>query len=120
MKYSVSIKKNHEFRRLYSKGKSAATPLMVVYCRKTGRGYNRLGITVSTKLGKAVVRNKLRRRIREIYRLREDKLRLGLDIVIVVRMRCVGADYREMEQAFEKACTELDLFKKREEPAAEL
>jgi len=110
VKTSVSIKKNHEFRRLYSKGKSAANPWLVVYCRKTGRGTNRLGITVSAKLGKAVVRNKVRRRLREIYRLREDKLLRGIDLVVVARTRCTRSSYQEMERAFERACRELKLF----------
>lgn len=110
MKFSVSIKKNHEFRRLYSKGKSAANPWVVVYCRKNGRGYNQLGITVSTKIGKAVVRNRIRRRLREIYRLDEAGLKKGLDIVIVARMRCRGSQYRELEHAVRKAFAKLGLY----------
>ena len=59
-----TLKKNSEFRRLYSKGKSAVNPYMVVYCRKNGRDVNRVGYTVSVKLGHAVVRNRVRRRLR--------------------------------------------------------
>jgi ribonuclease P protein component len=66
VKTTVSLKENHIFRRLYQKGKSAVTPFMVVYCRPNRLGHNRLGITTSTKLGKAVVRNRCRRRIREL------------------------------------------------------
>ena len=73
MKYTVSLKENRVFRRLYAKGKSAVGPAMVLYCRKNGRKESRYGITVSTKLGKAVTRNRVRRRLREIYRLNEDK-----------------------------------------------
>ena len=54
MKHTVSLKQNHEFRRLYNKGKSAVSPYFVVYCRKTGRDQSRLGITTGVKLGNAV------------------------------------------------------------------
>ena len=107
----VTLKKNYEFRRLYGKGRSFATPHLVVYCLKNNRGLNRVGYTVSTKLGKAVVRNRVRRRLREIYRLNADKLVKGADIIIVARSRCVGADYAKMEKAFMHACRELKLVK---------
>ena len=64
-----SLKQNHLFRRLYQKGKSASGHCLVVYCRKNGLPYNRLGLTTGTKLGHAVVRNRIRRCIREAYRL---------------------------------------------------
>ena len=111
MKFSASLKKNYEFRRLYSRGKCAATPLLVVYCRRYRREYNRLGLTVTSKLGKAVHRNRVRRRIKEIYRLNEDKLYQGVDLVVVARVRSRYADYRQLEGAFIDACTELGLLK---------
>ena len=74
MKYTVSLKENRVFRRLYAKGRSAVSPTMVLYCRKNGRRENRLGLTTGTKLGHAVVRNRVRRRLREIYRLQEHRL----------------------------------------------
>ena len=69
MKVRDTLKKNSDFHRLYAKGKSAATPYLVVYCRKNRLERNRCGYTVSTKLGHAVVRNRVRRRLREIVRL---------------------------------------------------
>ncbi len=65
MKYTVSLKENRVFRRLYAKGRSAVSPTMVLYCRKNGRRENRLGLTTGTKLGHAVVRNRVRRRLRK-------------------------------------------------------
>jgi len=106
-----TLKKNSEFRRLYSKGKSAVTPYMVLYCRRNRGGENRLGYTVSVKLGHAVTRNRVRRRLREIYRLNAPALRSGWDIVIVARQRCVGARYEKMNAAFLSACAELGLLK---------
>lgn len=111
MKVRCTLKKNSDFRRLYSKGKSAVTPYMVIYCRKNGRGLNRVGYTVSTKLGHAVVRNRVRRRLREIYRLNLPSLRPGWDLVIVARARCVDAKYGRMEEAFLSGCEKLGLLR---------
>lgn len=111
MNCTVSLKGNYAFRRLYSKGKSAAGPALVLYCRKNGLRENRLGLTVSTKIGKAVCRNRIRRRFREIYRLHESELRTGWDIVIVARTRAKDADYRELEAAFLRASERLGLRK---------
>ena len=106
-----TLKKNSDFRRLYSKGKSAVTPYMVVYCRRSRETHNRTGYTVSTKLGHAVVRNRVRRRLREIYRLNSPRLRAGWDIVVVARARCVGAEYAKIDAAFLSACAALGLMR---------
>ena len=105
----ITIKKNHEFRRLYAKGASAVSPWLVIYCRKNNFGVNRLGITVSTKLGCAVIRNRIRRRLREIYRLNTGRLASGYDIVIVARGRAVNAPYKELETAFLRLAAKLPL-----------
>ena len=88
---------------------------MVVYALKTNRKSRRVGYTVSTKLGKAVVRNRARRRLREVYRLNSDKLIDSADIVIVARSRCVDAQFAKLERAFLGACRELDIMKEGEE-----
>ena len=107
----MTLKKNYEFRRLYHKGRSAVTPYLVVYTMKA-RGQNacRVGFTVSVKLGKAVVRNRVRRRLREIYRLNSDKLRPGTEMVIVARAKCVNAKYSAIEKAFISACRQLGVL----------
>ena len=106
-----TLKKNSDFRRLYAKGKSVVTPYMVLYCRRNSLGVNRLGYTVSTKLGHAVVRNRVRRRLREIYRLNSPAMKKGFDIVVVARSRCVGARYAKMNAAFLEACGTLRLLR---------
>lgn len=111
MEFTVTLKKNHEFRRLYSKGKSAVTPFLVVYARKTKRMGNRIGFTVSTKLGKAVVRNRVRRRLREIYRLHETEFLPGTELVVVARGRAVNVSYGQLERALLSACRKLGLLK---------
>lgn len=70
---------------------------MVLYCRKNNTDSNRLGITVSTKLGKAVCRNRIKRRFREIYRSNSDRLLPGYDIIMVARTKTADAEYRELE-----------------------
>ena len=109
MKAAVTVKENYEFRRIYRKGRSAVSPYFVVYCLKNRAGASRLGITVSKKLGHAVVRNRVRRRLREIYRLNSSQLKTGWDIVIVARSRCVGAEYSRMNAAFMAACEKMSL-----------
>ena len=81
----------------------------MVYARPNRLGENRLGYTVSVKLGHAVVRNRVRRRLREIYRLNAPQLRQGHDIVIVARSRAVGSEYRKLNAAFLRACESLGL-----------
>lgn len=100
MEFSKSLKLNHIFRRLYNKGKSCANGYLVLYCRKNGTGENRIGLTVSAKLGHAVVRNKIRRRLREIYRLNESKFQPGWDLVVVARGRAVDASYKKLEKSY--------------------
>lgn len=109
MKHTVSLKQNHEFRRLYNKGKSAVSPYFAVYSRKTGRPYSRLGITTGVKLGNAVKRNFVRRRIRELYRTNEDKLRPGYDIVVVARTRAIFGRYADLERSFLQLMKKLEL-----------
>ena len=111
MKVRYTLKKNSDFRRLYAKGKSAATPYLVVYCRKNRLDRNRAGYTVSTKLGHAVVRNRVRRRLREIVRLNGARLVPGYDMVIVARSRAVDCEYRRLEEAYLKACRKLGLLR---------
>ena len=110
MKHTVPLKKNHEFRRLYSKGKSAVCPYFVVYCRRTGRKMSRLGITTGLKLGNAVKRNRARRRIRELYRTREGELLPGYDVVIVARARAIYGRHSELVRSFSQLVKKLGLL----------
>ncbi len=116
MKQRYTLKKNSEFRRLYARGRSAVNPYLAVYCQRNRLGLNRWGYTVSTRLGHAVVRNRVRRRLREIARLNAPALKQGYDLVVVARARCVGAEYRKLEAAFLQACGRLDLLTGEETP----
>ena len=116
LKFSETLKKNYEFRLVYNRGQSIGTKLLVVHTRRNRYGKNRVGITVSNKLGGAVVRNRVRRRLREIYRLNEDRLSPGWDIVVVARSSTVGAEYNAMEAAFLYACGKLGVLKNLKRP----
>ena len=86
-------------------------PTLVVYAREMRCEGNQLGITVSTKVGKAVVRNRVRRQIREIYRTNEEKLRCGLDIVVVARVKGRYSSYLQLERDFLSACERLGVLR---------
>lgn len=111
MKFTDTLKQNYEFHRLYSKGRSAVTPCLVVYARQSRKKRNRIGFTVSTKLGHAVVRNRVRRRLREIYRLHEAEFVPGTELVIVARTRAAGADYALLERNLLSACGKLGILR---------
>ena len=89
---------------------SSKSQEMCIRDRRNGKAGNRLGFTVSNKLGCAVVRNRVRRKLREIYRLNEGRLCRGHDLVVVARSRSVGADYWRLEREFLKACAGLGLL----------
>lgn len=110
MKPAVTLKQNYEFRRLYQRGASAAGGCMVLYCRRNKLGRNRLGLTASVKLGHAVVRNRCRRRLREVYRLNSPCLRKGWDIILVARSKTEKASWQEMNETFLRLCRKLDLL----------
>ena len=99
MRFSSSLKLNHIFQRLY-RTNGQANGYLVLYARKNRTDCNRVGITVSKKLGKAHVRNRVRRRFREIYRLNEDKFQPGWDIVVVARTRSIDADFQKLTAAY--------------------
>lgn len=99
MQFSSALKLNHIFRRLYATS-GYANGLMVLYARKNRLGCNRVGVTVSKKLGGAVVRNRVRRRLREVYRLNEDRFLPGWDIVVVARSQCVNASFQNLTKAY--------------------
>ena len=110
MKPAVTLKQNYEFRRLYQKGASSAGSCMVLYCRKTKLGHDRLGLTASVKLGHAVVRNRARRRLREVYRLNSSRLSTGWDIILVARSRTVTVSWKELNGTCLRLCRKLDLL----------
>ncbi len=99
MKFSDSLKKNRDFQNVYQNGKSYANKYLVMYVLKNNLGTNRIGISVSKKVGNSVVRHRLTRLVREIYRLHEEMFNSGLDIVVVARVNAKSILYTDMESA---------------------
>ncbi len=116
MKKTVSLNKNTMFLRVYSKGRSCANKYLAVYTLKARRVPGvRLGITVSKKVGCAVVRNRIKRLIRESYRLNESKIKNGMDIVVVARKNAAGADYKSISGALLALLSKLSLLNEENE-----
>jgi ribonuclease P protein component len=99
MKFSESLKSNRDFKNVYENGKSYANRYLVMYVLENGTDRNRLGISVSKKVGNSVVRHHLTRLLRESYRLHEDMFNSGLDMVVVVRVSAKNAKYWDIESA---------------------
>ncbi|MCD7835183.1 MAG: ribonuclease P protein component [Lachnospiraceae bacterium] len=99
MQFSEHLKKNHQFQFVYQNGKSYADKYLVMYVKENGMNKNRIGISVSKKVGNSVVRHRVTRLIRESYRLHENIFNSGLDIVIVARACAASAGFKEIEGA---------------------
>lgn len=94
-----SLKKNCDFKKVYRTGKSFANKYLVMYAKENNLNTNRLGISVSKKIGNSIVRHRITRLIRESYRLSEEKILQGLDIVVVARVGAKDKSYQEIKSA---------------------
>ncbi len=101
MVFSESLKKNRDFQVVYKKGKSYANKYLVMYVleRDPACDKNRIGISVSKKVGNSIVRHRLTRLVRESYRLQESRFQRGLDIVVICRASAKGKNYSDVESA---------------------
>ena len=96
MQFSESLKRNCDFQNVYRNGKSYANKYLVMYVMENNSERNRLGISVSKKVGNSIVRHRLTRLIRESYRLQEERFRCGLDIIVIARIGAKGKGYKEI------------------------
>lgn len=99
MKFSESLKKNSDFQNVYQHGKSYANRFFVMYVLKNDLEKNRLGISVSKKVGNSVIRHHITRLVREAYRLQEEMFQSGLDIVVIARASAKNVSYQETERS---------------------
>ena len=99
MKFSESLKKNKDFHTVYRQGKSYSNKYLVLYIMENQTEKNRIGISVSKKVGNSVVRHHLTRLIRESYRLQEECFQRGYDLVVIARQSAKDVTYKEMESA---------------------
>ncbi len=110
MEKTVPLTKNYEFMRLYKKGKFFVGKHMVLYVMPNKFGINRLGITVSRKFGKSVKRNRIRRLIRENYRLYEEAVKPGFDCVIVARSSEMMPEFSDVKKEMKFLMKRLEIF----------
>lgn len=99
MKYSESLKKNRDFQIVYNHGCSYANKYLVMYIMENGTEKNRLGISVSKKVGNSIIRHRLTRLVRESYRLQEERFTKGIDIVVIARVSAKEKGYYEIKSA---------------------
>lgn len=99
MDFSESLKKNRDFKLVYKNGKSFANKYLVMYILENKIEKNRLGISVSKKVGNSVIRHHITRLVRESYRLNENQIKCGYDIVVIARNSAKDKNYREIESA---------------------
>lgn len=115
MQQTISLTENTLFKRLYYRGKKAISPQMVLYYMPNRLSCNRLGITASTKLGHAVVRNRMRRLVKEAYRSEQQQCKVGYDLVIVVRSGMLNSDYRKICYSMHRMLTQAGIRKDSED-----
>jgi len=107
-----SIKKNSEYRNIYNTGRSKACGVLVMYVKENGTDHNRLGISVSKKVGNSVVRHTFCRKIREIFRINNVNTVQGKDIIVTARSRAGSADYHKLERDYIRLLSDHDLLYK--------
>ncbi|MDD2493987.1 MAG: ribonuclease P protein component [Tissierellia bacterium] len=98
----IIIKNNREYKAVYNCNNSVSDYNLVLFLRKNNLGYNRFGFTAAKKIKKAVTRNIIRRRMKEIVRLNEFKLKNGYDIILMARVNATDSDYKSLEKSFFK------------------
>lgn len=104
MKRFPSVRKNSEFQQIYKNGTSYANRLLVMYVADCGKDGNRIGISVSKKVGNSIVRHHITRLLREIFRLNNYRLKTGLNIIVVARTAAKKSEYKDLEGAYMHLC----------------
>lgn len=99
MTKSERIKKNSQFRFIYSRGKSYSNDKLVLYIFRNKKNLNRIGLSVSKKVGKSVVRNRIKRLIREGYRLNKNMYKRGYDLIFIARGGAKNAKFTDIEKS---------------------
>ncbi len=107
----IIIKSNLEYKAVYNCNDSISDYNLVLFLKKNNLGYNRFGFTAAKRIKKAVTRNLIRRRMKEIVRLNEYKLKEGFDIIFMARINASESDYKSLEKSFYKLMKRKNLLK---------
>ena len=106
----IMLKNSRDFSQVYNHKESMANKYLVMYILPNDQMYSRIGISVSKKVGNSVIRHRIKRLIKESYRLNIEKLRKGYDIVVISRVTAKGKNFHEIESAFLHLCRKLDII----------
>jgi len=104
------LKKTYQFKQVYNYGRSYANKFLVLYVYQNKKKLRRVGYSVSKKIGKAVVRNRIKRLLREVYRHNNEQLKTGLDLVFIARNPIVDASYQQLEQTANHLFNKADII----------
>ena len=111
MKKVISLKSSREFSQVYNHKESLANKYLVMYIQPNDQVYSRIGISVSKKVGNSVVRHRIKRLIKESYRLNIDKIASGYDIIVIARYSAKGKTFSEIESALLHLCQRFNIVK---------
>ncbi len=111
MKYTESLRKNFQFKNVYKRGKSIANRHLVMYVFPNKQEVNRLGVSVSKKVGNSVVRSRVTRLVKESYRLQEDNISIGYDIIVIARNSMNGLSYKETYSSLRHLLKKHNMYK---------
>ncbi len=111
MKERTTLRKTDEFKKVYQQGQSVANRLLVLYNLKRADKDLRVGYSVSKKIGKAVVRNRVKRLLKETYRHNKIKFKRGFDLVLIARNPIKDKSYHQIEQSLVNLFRKANLIK---------
>jgi len=108
------LRKNRDFQKVYKSGRSAADKLLVSYCMDNGSEENRVGVSVSKKVGNSVVRHRMKRLVKEAFRSREEDFGRGRDIIFIVRKSAAEADFEAVSHSVSRLMKKMERAAKKE------
>ncbi|HZK33387.1 MAG TPA: ribonuclease P protein component [Tissierellaceae bacterium] len=107
------LRSNMEFKKVYKYGKNYWNRNLILYVKKNDLGYTRVGYSITTKIGNSVVRNRIRRQMKEIYRLNFNLIKNNYDLIFIPKKNVVGISYDELESAMIHIMNLAKLLKKK-------
>ncbi len=105
------LRRNKDFSIIYNKGKSFATKYIVIFYKKNRLGYNRTAFLASKKIGKSVIRNKARRRMKEIHHIYKDRLKEGYDLIFIARKGINDVNFIQLVNTTDFLLKKIKLFR---------
>jgi len=111
MRNFPSIKKNDDFKLVYKKGRSCANDALIMFAMENNKTESRIGISASKKIGNSIVRHRFARLMRECFRLHNEEMKPGYDIVVVARQPAAKLGYQEISSFYLNLCSRMGITK---------